>query len=996
MKVAWCLALRRRGRRQPSIDWGDRFQLGGHVSDRAPYRSPGRSARGALPCGECGSIELFAEACARSGVYLAPTMEKGSARAEARASLRGRARECARLEGLVGDIRRGQSRSLVLRGEAGIGKTALLLYLIESASDMMVLRAVGVESEMELAYSSLHQLCAPMLDRVETLPAPQREALRVVFGLTDAAPPDRFLVGLGVLSLFSEVAEEHPLLCVVDDAQWLDEASALTLAFVTRRLLAERVGIAFAAREPVEALEHVPELELRGLHDGDARSLLRSAVRFKLDDRVRDRLIAETRGNPLALLELPRGLTATQLAGGFGLLEGRGLLGRLEASFVRRIAELPDDTRRLLLVAAAEPVGDPLLVWGAAQRLEIPPTAAAAAEADALLAIGDRVIFRHPLVRSAVYKSAGVEDRRAVHLALAEVTDREADPDRRAWHLAAAMTGPGEQVAAELERSAGRAQARGGVAAAAAFLKRSVALTLDPARRTARALAASQAHLQAGAFDEARQLLASAAAGSLDELGRARVELLRGQIAFASSVGGEAPTLLLQAARQLEPLDLALARETYLDAWVAAFLSAAVATLHEVSRAAMSAPQPASAPRPADLLLNGLGVLITEGRIAAASRLRPAVSVFAKGEVAAAEELRWGWLASHAAVVLWDEDALWAINDRQLQTVREAGSLVHLPIYLHSLGIDVTRGGDFEAAASLIAEADAIEEALGTRIPRYTAVVLAGFRGEEADASALLEIEMRNASAAGQGQGIQFCQWISAVLYNALGRYEEALAEAQRASDEQPELHNSSWALPELIEAAARTGQQRLAGEALERLAEATNIGDSDWGLGLLARSRALLSEGRDAESSYREAIERLSRTRLRPELARAHLLYGEWLRRENRRLDARSQLRVAHESFSTIGMEAFAERTRKELVASGERVRRRSAETRDDLTAQERHIAGLARDGLSSREIAAHLFLSPRTVEWHLGRVFTKLGIGSRRQLSAALASSASELVSS
>ena len=910
-------------------------------------------------------------------------------------SLRGRDGECALLDALVRDVRRGEGRSLVVRGEAGIGKTALLEHLIGSASGMTVLRAVGVESEMELAYASLHQLCAPVLDRLDSLPAPQRDALRVVFGVTGGAPPDRFLVGLGVLSLFSEEAEERPLLCVVDDAQWLDQASALVLAFVSRRLLAERVGIVFAMREPSQALEHVSELEVVGVRNGDARALLDSAIRSNVDDRVRDRLLAEARGNPLALLELPRGLTAMQLAGGFGLLDGQGLLGRIEESFVRRLAQLPEDTRLLLLVAAAEPVGDPLLVWDAAERLEIPPRAVAAAEADGLLTIGERVIFRHPLVRSAVYSSAAIEDRRAVHLALAEVTDREVDPDRRAWHLAAATTGPDEQVAAELGRSAARAQARGGMAAAAAFLKRSVALTLDPTRRAERALAAAQAHLQAGAFDEALRLLASVEVGSLDELGRARLELLRGQIAFASNFGGEAPPLLLRAAKRIEPLDIALARETYLDAWGAAYFAgriARVGDVREVSAAARSAPQRTSGPGPSDLLLHGLAVLATEGRAAAASELSSAARVFSDGEIPAAEGLRWAWLARIPAIMLWDEERWHQILVRQLQSVREAGLLAHLPIYLQSLAIFTIWRGDFAAAASLIAEADAIAEATGSRYARVASAFLAGLQGNEADASALIEIESSNASAVGQGTAIQWCQWVSAALYNGLGRYEKALAEAQRASQQAPELYISAWALVEVVEAAARMGKTLVGGEALERLAEAASIGDSDWGLGVYARSRALLSEGEDVERSYREAIERLGRTQLRPELARAHLLYGEWLRRESRRVDARAQLRIAHDLFTQIGMEAFAERARTELQATGEHVRAHTVETRDDLTAQERQIAELARDGLSNPEIGARLFLSPRTVEWHLRHVFAKLGIKSRRELAGALPLSESE----
>ena len=449
------------------------------------------------------------------------------------ASLRGRRSECAACDALVAAVRQGESRVLVVRGEAGIGKSALLAYLVGAASDLTVVRAIGVESEMELAFASLHQFCAPMLDRLERLPAPQREALEIVFGLTQGPAPDRFLVGLAVLSLLSETAGERPLLCVVDDAQWLDRASALTLAFAARRLLAERVGLVFGARVVGEALRGLPELEVRGLGVEDARALLKSAVRFPLGEQVRDRIVAETGGNPLALLELPRGLTAAQLAGGFGLLGAQALSGRIEESFARRLEALPEETQRLLLLAAAEPAGDPLLVWRAAERLGISAAATIDTETDGLLTLGEQVTFRHPLVRSAVYRSAAAEERRAVHLALADVTDRQIDPDRRAWHLAAAATGPDEEIASELEHSAGRAQARGGLAAAAAFLQRSVALTGDPARRVDRALAAARANLYAGTFDTALRMLLIAEAGSPDELQRARTELLRAQIAFS-------------------------------------------------------------------------------------------------------------------------------------------------------------------------------------------------------------------------------------------------------------------------------------------------------------------------------------------------------------------------------------------------------------------------------------------------------------------------------
>jgi DNA-binding CsgD family transcriptional regulator/tetratricopeptide (TPR) repeat protein len=916
----------------------------------------------------------------------------------ARTRLWGRERECALLDELVSAIRRGESRSLVLRGEAGIGKTALLDHLVESASDIRIARATGVESEMELAFASLHQLCAPLLDRLDRLPAPQRDALRIVFGLSAGPAPDPFLVGLAVLSLVSEVAEQRPLLCVVDDAQWLDRTSALTLGFVARRLLAEPVGLVFAARDPGEELRHVPDLEVDGLPGDDARALLVSAAPFMLDERVRDRIVAETRGNPLALLELSRELTATPLAGRSGMLPAQGLAGRIEEGFVRQLASLPEDSRALLLVAAAEPVGDPRLLWRAAERLGIGRAAAEGAKGAGLLAIGERVTFRHPLVRSAMYRSAAPENRRAAHLALAEVTDPEVDPDRRAWHRAASAPGPDEEVAMELEQSAARAQARGGLAAAAAFLERSVALTQEPAGRARRALAAAQASLHAGAFEAAARLLATAEAGVLDELQRARIEQLRGQIAAASSAGSEAPGQLLRAARRLESLDVSLARETYLDAWGAALFAGRLGSggdLLDVSRAARSAARPPGAPHASDLLLDGLAVLMNDGRAAAAPMLRQGVGAYLREEIPVEAGIQWGVLASTAAVVLWDFDGWDAVITRQMDLAREAGALAPLSVALNGEGIVVTWRGELAAAALVTAEADAVTEATGTRIAPYGALLLAALRGREAEATQLIEATIKEAIAGGEGLAVEYAHWTTAVLYNGIGRYDEALAAARRASDDTPELFISAWALPELIFAGTRTRQEGLATDALERLAESTSAGGSDWGLGILARSRALLSEGDAAESSYREAIDRLGRSPLRPELARSHLNYGEWLRRENRRVDAREELRKAHGMLTAIGMDGFAERAREELLATGEHVRKRSVETRDELTAQERRIAQLAREGLSNPEIGARLFLSPRTVEWHLRKVFAKLGIRSRRELADALPSFESQLAS-
>ena len=911
--------------------------------------------------------------------------------------LRGRRTESALLDSVVAAVRRGESRTLVLLGEAGVGKTALLQHLIGAASDVRVLRAAGVESETELAFAGLHQLCAPVLDHIDRLPAPQRNALEVVFGLSEGSPPDRFLVGLGILSLLCEVAEERPLLCVVDDAQWLDRTSAGTLAFVARRLLAEPVGLVFAARESGEELKGLPELEVPGLRDEDARALLGSVVQFLLDEQIRDRIVAETRGNPLALLELPRGLTATQLAGGFGLLGAQPLSGRIEESFLRRLDALPDDVRRLLLVAAAEPVGNPLLVWQAAERLDIAPRSADALDTDGLLAIGERVTFRHPLVRSAVYRSAGAGERRAAHMALAEVTDRGEDPDRRAWHLAMAATGPDEEVARELEQSAGRAQARGGLAAAASFLQRAVALTADPARRADRVLAAAQASLDAGAFDEALGLLATARAGPLDQLQRARVDLLHAEAAYSQSRGSDAPLLLLRVAETLEPLDPKLARETYLDAWSAALFAgrfAGSAGLLEVSREVRRAPKPAEPLRPSDLLLDGFSLAFTDGRHAAAPSLKRAADGFAGSGVTTEEVLRWGWLATAAAVTVWDFDTCLAVARREVETAHESGALTVLAVGLNVLAQAVALSGEFEQAAGLIAEADAVREATGAQVAPYGALVLAGLRGREANAASLIDATIEKATAGGQGTAVQYAQWARSVLLNGLARYEEALGAAEDASDDAPELFVSAWATLELIEAAARTGRSERALDGLARISEHVDASPTDWGLAVVARSRAILSEGETAEDLYREAIDGLSRTRLRPELARAHLLFGEWLRRENRRVDARAQLRTAHEMLAAIGMEAFAERARTELLATGETVRKRSVDARDELTTQERQIAALARDGLSNPEIGTRLFLSPRTVEWHLRKVFTKLGISSRRELGRALRSSESELV--
>ena len=900
--------------------------------------------------------------------------------------LAGRRAECRVLDRLLEAVRAGESRVLVVHGEPGAGKSALLEYLAGRAGGFGVLRVAGVQSEMELAFAGLHLLCGPLLGRLDALPGPQVEALRTAFGMSGGPAPDRFLVGLAVLGLLSEVAGERPVLCVVDDAHWLDRASAQVLAVVARRLGAESVGLVFGTRVAGGELAGLPELAVAGLAEADARVLLEAVLPGPVDAQVRDEIVAETRGNPLALLELPRGLTVAELAGGFGLPAALPLAGPIEDSFRRQIDALPAQARRLLLVAAADPTGDPALMWRAAGRLGVSTQAAGPAAEAGLAEFGGRVRFRHPLVRSAVYRAASAAERQEAHRALADATDPRADPDRRAWHRAQAAVGPDEDVAAELERSAGRAQARGGLAAAAAFWERAAALTPDPARRAERTLAAAQAQLQAGAFGKALELLAMAEAEPLDELQGARADWLRGQIAFASGLGSDAPPLLLKAARRLEPLDPGLARETYLDAWQAAYIAGHLAIggdLLEVSRAARALPLPERPLRAADLLLDGFSLLVTDGPAAAAPVLRQATRAFADPDAPVAERLRWGWMAPLAGSAVWADEA-WRLIERPVQLARDTGALDRLQILLNQLAVGAVWRGDFAAAAALTGEADAVCEATGSHIAPST-MRLVAFRGREAEAAPLIRATIEQATSRGQGSAVTWAHWMAAVLYNGLGRYEEALAAVRQASGHRL-VHVSIWAQPELIEAAVRTGNTGLASEALGQLSAWTRAGGTDWGLGLEARCRALLRNGEAADHLYREAIDRLGRTGMRPDLARAHLLYGEWLRREQRRTDAREQLRAACQMLDAIGMDGFAERARRELRAAGGTARKRAVTTGVELTAQEAQIARLAADGLSNPEIGTRLFLSPRTVQYHLGKVFTKLGITARAQLSRAL----------
>jgi DNA-binding CsgD family transcriptional regulator/tetratricopeptide (TPR) repeat protein len=906
-------------------------------------------------------------------------------RAEA---LRGRRGECEVLDRLIEAVRGGESRALVLRGQPGVGKTALLEYVVEQASGCCVARAVGVPAEMELAFAGLHQLLAPVLDRIDVLPGAQRAAIQAAFGMGAGSAPNRFFVALAVLSLLSDVVEEQPVICVVDDEQWLDHASAQVLAFVARRLEAESVGFVFAVRAPSGDLEGLPELVVEGLRDDDARALLDGALSSPLDARVRDQIVSETRGNPLALLELARGLTPTELAGGFGLTGGVPLTSRIEESFQRRLNALPDDTRRLLRLAAADPVGEPVLIWQAAERLGIRAEAATpAADAD-LLEFGVRVRFRHPLVRSAAYRSASADERQEVHRALAEVTDPEVDPDRRAWHRAHAAPSSDENVASELERSAGRAQGRGGLGAAAAFLERAAMLTAEPARRARRLLAAARAKRDAGALDEALELLVAVEAGPPDAMRTAEVEHLRGQIALEQQRDGDAGRLLVSAARRFEPLDADLARETHLEALGAAMVGeldipGGLPAAAEAARAAPRGPEP---PRAVDVLLDAFAIRLTEGYAAAAPALARALELLLALDPADDDTGRWPWLAggrasAHVALELWDAESWHALAGREAQFARDTGALVHLQLALNLLARSHLLAGELTTAAVMIEEGHLIAELTGNPALRSTEMTLAALRGQETPVSVPIPATSRDATA--QGWPARF--YASAVLYNGVGRH-DAARDAARKIFEGDRMGYGPLVVPELAEAASRTGDTALVSATLEWLSERTRVTPTEWALGIEARIRALLSEGEPAERHYRESIARLGRTRVRLELARAHLLYGEWLRRERRRADAREQLRTAHEMLAAMGVDVFAERARRELEATGERVRKRTVETRDELTAREAQIARLAHDGLSNPEIATRLFISPRTVKYHLSNVFAKLDIGSRSQLDRVL----------
>ncbi|NKY49521.1 AAA family ATPase [Nocardia vermiculata] len=878
-------------------------------------------------------------------------------------SLVGRSEEIDRLLAVAGAAEQGAGGALVLRGEPGIGKSALLDHVEQALQGkFQVIRASGAEFEVELPFAALHQLCTPVSGYLDSLAAPHRDALLVAFGSIDATP-DPFRAGLATLELLATVAAERPLLCIIDDAHWMDTASASVLTFVARRIAAEPIAMVFATRDQhsTRGLDELPTLVVGGLNNESARELLAADKTLALDLRVRDRVLAEARGNPLALLELPK-------AGGFALPAASPVAGRIEQSFQTRMAELPPDSRMLLILASADPTGDPGLLWPAAQQLDLELSAAsAAAEASGLVQFGTRARFCHPLARSAAYRAAEPRLRQAAHRALAAATDPATAPDRRAWHLAQATTGTDESLAAELEASASRAQARGGVAAAAAFLERAAELSLDPGRRVTRTLAASRATLAAGRVAAAADLLASIDVETLDDSQRSCVDLLRGQIAFVGGADGyvRGPELILRAAQRIAVSDPQTSREHFVTALdMGLVVGRAAGVMDRVLEAARSAPPAAGAQD----LLDALMLLHDKGHHAGVPALR---------QVLEGEDAGWARFPALATVLageLWDLELHTTIVEWLVRSGRDTGSPMTIRLGLSQAALSAVFVGDFGQAMASIAEEEAIADAAGDVPQLYPKVHLAALRGRRREVLDLHSEVMDR----GTGQLTANAHWAMAVLYNGLGEYPAAL-DAARHAVAGGDLFLTGLALSELVEAAVRCDADEIARHALDSLLERTGPAGTGFARGVAAGARALVG---NTEDDHLEALAQLTQTPLAPHLARTHLRYGEWLRRAGRRRDAREHLRTAHEQLSKIGMEAFTRRAADELRATGEVARSRSEHTYTQLTMQEMHIAREVAAGATSKEVATRLFLSPRTVDAHLRNIFRKLGITSRRQL--------------
>jgi DNA-binding CsgD family transcriptional regulator len=904
--------------------------------------------------------------------------------------LLGRAAECRTVEGMVEAVSAGRGGALLVLGETGIGKTSLLDHAagVAAIRGLAVQRAAGAETEAQLPFAALHQLLTPFLDRTDDLPPLRHAALATAFGLADGGEPNVFVVGLAALALLEAAAAETPLVCLVDDAQWLDSATAAALALASRRLGSSRVGMIIAVREPVESqqpLRGLPELELRGLSGGAVGRLIRSSVSGVVSDQVVSVLAAESGGNPSALLSQVSGLDATQLAGTRTLPDPLPSTGNhLEEALIRRVRRLPDETRTLLLLLAAERAGDTRALVRAYGRLGIGDDAAGPAEQEGLVAVGERITFRHPALRGVIYGSANADERRRVHRVLAAVMRPGAEADERTWHRAAASMAPREAIARDLEEWAERMISRLEFRRAAELLSRASALTPDAAGRARRAIAAARAELEAGSPSRAQSLLAEITLHPDDAVAQAQALRLRAAIGATLEDDPARPVRLLDAARALERIDVRQARDAYLEALIAAADAGGFGRGPDVlgtARATRDAPQVDPSKRvPADLLLDGFASVFLDGHRAAAASLRAAVD-----GMRASDAFSMLGLGCRAAAELWDDEALRELASRRVELARSAGASSALPQALESLGACEAMSGRFDIAEAHFDEADVLTVTVLGTVQRDRRdswrLFVSAWRGREAEARMLGETAKRNAAARGLGGRMSLVHHALCVLELGQGRYAAALSAAKEAL-RSPTFFAGVATLPELAEAAVRGGAVDAAAAAADRLEESAAAGGTEWGAGMLARTRALLAEGDRAESLYIEAIEHLNRCRITPQLARARLLYGEWLRRERRARDAREELREAARMFRSMGAEAFAQRAEDELHASGEHLIARNPETFELLTAQELRIAELAGDGETNREIASRLYVSPRTVEYHLRKIFKKLGVSGRVEL--------------
>jgi DNA-binding CsgD family transcriptional regulator len=898
--------------------------------------------------------------------------------------------ERAAIDGVLDAVRGGFSDALVLRGGPGVGKSTLLQYAVVAAPDLRVSSIGGVESEISMEFGGLHQLLVPCLAQLDELPPPQRSALRVAFGQEAGPPPERFLVGLATLTLLSRAAEAQPLLCIVDDAHWLDPESAQVLGFVARRLHADRIGLIAAVGEPAsqQVLEQLPTITVDGLPDAEARELLSSVAGGALNAQAVDRILTDTRNNPLALVELGTQYTADQLSGRAGLPEPLPLGQRLQEHFLRQVRGLQPDAQAFALLAAADPGGERGQLWRAAAQAGIDPdlASAGAAEAGVLEFPGNSVRFRYPLLRSAVYHGASAADRRHAHHALSEVGSSEL----RVWHLAAAAIVPDEALAAELQHTAERAGTRGGYATRAALLRRSADLTPDDARRAEREVALADARLMAGDPVGAQHMLGGALPRLTNAIARVQAQRLEGAIRFAQGDAAEAARILASASQALADDDR-MARDTMLLALQAA-IWAGPAQTREIARAARVFPRVREAcASVADLLLEGYSARFTIGYRASVPPLRAAVTALLADDLDPAVGLRWFALGTAAAGSLWDDQAAFALSDRWEKMARAAGAFTTLPVALAFHAVSESMAGHFREAdtrSALMLEVLTMNSGpavLGVN-SRGSGLLLA-YRGRLTEAHATGLAQVRESAARGQGGPADIGRYIVAVADLFGGDYEAAMSSAQTVLEDDP-AYTAEVTLPELIQAAVRAGDYEAAATAHKTLSERALAAGTPWALGLRARCEALLAEGADAEGFYRESISQLKRSRMAVDLARAHLLYGQWLRRAKRRRDARYELRTAHDMFAAMGADQLAGWTAAELRATGEHARARTPETAVDLTPQETRVADLAATGAPDSEIAAQLFISPSTVDYHLRKVFRKLNVTSRTQLASRMLS--------